>query len=128
MKEFVGIGRRKTAVSCVRMREGSGVVQVNGVPFSQYFTLEIERGTILSPFLKIGDYRRYDCLVSVKGGGVSAQVIATRLAISRALVLEDASRRAILKSDGYLTRDGRKKERKKYGLRKARKRSQFSKR
>jgi small subunit ribosomal protein S9 len=127
-KEFIGTGRRKTAVSSVRIRPGSGKVKVNNRSFEVYFPLEIQREQILSPFKKIGDYKRYDMVIRVKGGGTEAQVIATRLGISRALVSEDDTRRADFKSVGFLTRDSRKKERKKYGLRKARKRSQFSKR
>lgn len=128
MKEFIGTGRRKTAVSSVRIRPGSGKVKVNNRNFEVYFPLAIQRDTILAPFKKVGDASRYDIVVRVKGGGTEAQVIATRLGISRALVGEDATRKIELKPVGFLTRDSRKKERKKYGLRKARKRSQFSKR
>lgn len=127
-KEFIGTGRRKTAVSSVRIRPGSGKVKVNGQNFETHFPLAIQRDVILAPLKKIGDHAKYDMIIRVKGGGIEAQVIATRLGISRALILEDDSRKAELKPIGYLTRDPRKKERKKYGLRKARKRSQFSKR
>ena len=127
-KEFIGTGRRKTAVSSVRIRPGSGKVKVNNRNFEVYFPLAIQRDTILAPFKKVGDYKRYDMVIRVKGGGTEAQVIATRLGISRALVVEDGLRKAEFKPIGFLTRDSRKKERKKYGLRKARKRSQFSKR
>ncbi|MGR3973338.1 MAG: 30S ribosomal protein S9 [Candidatus Rhabdochlamydia sp.] len=127
-KEFIGTGRRKSAVSSVRMREGSGEVMVNGRPFEVYFPLAIQRDTILSPLKKVSEPGKYDLLIRVKGGGIEAQVIATRLGISRALIIEDDTRKVELKPVGYLTRDPRRKERKKYGLRKARKRSQFSKR
>jgi small subunit ribosomal protein S9 len=127
-KEFIGTGRRKTAVSSVRLRPGSGKVKVNNRSFEIYFPLAIQRDAILAPFKKIGDHKKYDMLIRVKGGGTEAQVIATRLGISRALILEDDTRKVEFKPLGYLTRDSRKKERKKYGLRKARKRSQFSKR
>lgn len=127
-KEFIGTGRRKRAVSSVRLRPGTGKVTVNNRPFEVYFPLPIQRNTILSPVEKVSDGKKYDMLIRVSGGGVEAQVIASRLGISRALLAEDDTRKAELKPDGYLTRDPRRKERKKYGLRKARKRSQFSKR
>ena len=127
-KEFIGTGRRKTAVSSVRMRPGTGKVKVNNRNFETYFPLAIQRDNILAPFKKVSDAKKYDLIVRVKGGGTEAQVIATRLGISRALILEDETRKVELKPIGFLTRDSRKKERKKYGLRKARKRSQFSKR
>ncbi len=127
-KEFIGTGRRKTAVASVRLRPGSGKVTINQRNFDIYFPLSIQRSIILSPFKKIGDSKRYDMVIRVKGGGTEAQVIATRLGISRALLLEDETRKADFKAVGFLTRDPRRKERKKYGLRKARKRSQFSKR
>jgi small subunit ribosomal protein S9 len=126
--EIVSTGRRKTAVASVRMRPGKGVVMVNGRKFEEYFPLAIQRDTILSPLKKFTTIERYDLLIRLKGGGTEAQVIASRLGLARALVREEESRRSELKSAGYLTRDPRKKERKKYGLRKARKRSQFSKR
>lgn len=127
-KEFIGTGRRKTAVSSVRLRPGSGKVKVNNRNFEIYFPLEIQRDAILAPFKKVSDAKKYDLIVRVKGGGTEAQVIATRLGVSRALLAEDDTRKTELKPVGFLTRDSRKKERKKYGLRKARKRSQFSKR
>ena len=127
-KEFIGTGRRKTAVSSVRMRPGSGKVKVNNRNFEVYFPLAIQRDLILSPFKKVSDHKKYDLVIRVKGGGTEAQVIATRLGISRALLGEDETRKVELKPLGYLTRDSRKKERKKYGLRKERKRPQFSKR
>ena len=127
-KEFIGTGRRKSAVSSVRIRPGSGKVTVNGRPFEVYFPLSIQRDSILNPLKKVAETKKYDMLIRVKGGGVEAQVIASRLGVSRALISEDETRKAELKPIGYLTRDPRKKERKKYGLRKARKRSQFSKR
>jgi small subunit ribosomal protein S9 len=127
-KEFIGTGRRKNAVSSVRLRKGDGQVLVNDRKFDVYFPLEVERSVILAPFKKVADAKNYDLVIRVKGGGREAQVIATRLGISRALVAEDETRKGDLKAVNYLTRDSRKKERKKYGLRKARKRSQFSKR
>lgn len=128
MREFIGTGRRKTAVASVRLRPGSGKVEVNGKGFDVYFPLELQRRSILSPLDKFSIANRYDIIVRTKGGGIEGQVIAARLGIARALVLEDENRRHDLKGLGYLTRDPRKRERKKYGLKGARKRFQFSKR
>lgn len=127
LEEKVATGRRKTAVSSVRLRRGAGNVEVNGRPFEQYFPLEVQRQAILAPFLK-GSNSKYDLIVRVKGGGVEAQVIATRLGLARALLEEDAKLHHDFKVQGFLTRDSRKKERKKYGHAGARKRFQFSKR
>ncbi|MGH2613593.1 MAG: 30S ribosomal protein S9 [Rhabdochlamydiaceae bacterium] len=127
-KEFIGTGRRKTAVSSVRIRPGSGKVTVNGRPFEVYFPLPIQRNSILNPIKKVSESKKYDMIIRVAGGGIEAQVIASRLGVSRALLSEDDTRKVELRPTGYLTRDPRKKERKKYGLRGARKRCQFSKR
>lgn len=128
IEESVATGRRKTAVSSVRIRPGTGKVEVNGRPFEQYFTLDIQRQTILAPFQKMGGNNRHDMIIRVKGGGVEGQVIATRLGIARAILQKDESLHGDFKAEGFLTRDSRKKERKKYGLAGARKRFQFSKR
>jgi len=129
MKEFIGIGRRKTAVSSVRLRpQGSGKININGRKFEEYFTLDVQRETILAPLAKFNLSGNYDIIVRVKGGGIQGQMIATRLGISRALLKEDETKKHDLKEVGYLTRDPRKRERKKYGLAGARKRFQFSKR
>ncbi|MFV0339278.1 MAG: 30S ribosomal protein S9 [Parachlamydiaceae bacterium] len=127
-KEIVATGRRKTAVASVRMRDGKGAIIVNDRPFETYFPLELQRKTILSAFEKIGGNRGHDLLVRLKGGGLEGQATALSLAIARALVAEDETTRPALKAAGLLTRDPRKKERKKYGLAGARKRFQFSKR
>lgn len=127
-EEIVATGRRKTAVASVRVREGKGAVDVNGKEFDQYFPLELQRKGILAPFDNVGGFTRYDLIVRVKGGGVEAQATAVRLGIARALVQQDDTLRHDLKSKGFLTRDSRKKERKKYGRAGARKRFQFSKR
>jgi small subunit ribosomal protein S9 len=127
-QEKIGTGRRKTSVASVRLRPGTGKIDVNGRKFEDYFPLQLQRRTILAPIEKFTSSDRYDLLIRVKGGGIEAQMIATRLGISRALVQEDEGRRHELKTMGYLTRDSRKKERKKYGLAGARKRFQFSKR
>lgn len=128
MKEFIGTGRRKTAVSSVRLRPGKGKIVVNGVDFGDYFTTELQKKIVLSPLENFGSAALYDIIVTSKGGGIQGQAVATRLGISRALVIEDETRRKSLKDLGYLTRDPRKRERKKYGLAGARKRFQFSKR
>lgn len=127
-EEIVETGRRKTAVASVRMREGSGVIQVNGRPFDNYFPLELQRKAILAPFETQGGFKHRDMLIRVKGGGIEGQAIAIRLGIARALVATNEEARGDLKSKGFLTRDPRKRERKKYGRAGARKRFQFSKR
>ncbi len=128
MKEFIGTGRRKTSVASVRLRPGSGKVDVNGKKFEEYFPSPLQRQTILSPITRVASNERYDIILRVKGGGIQGQAEAARLGIARALVGEDGERRHDLKVLRYLTRDPRKRERKKYGLAGARKRFQFSKR
>ncbi len=128
VNEKLGTGRRKTSVASVRLRPGTGQVDVNGRKFEEYFPLELQRRAVLSPIEKTSSTERYDIIIRVKGGGIQGQMIASRLGIARALVSEDEQRRHDLKVLGYLTRDPRKRERKKYGLAGARKRFQFSKR
>ena len=128
MEEYVATGRRKTAVASIRLRKGSGKIDVNGRAFDNYFPQEFQRNELLQPIVKVSDLANYDIIVRVKGGGVEAQMEAARLGLSRALVQEDETRRQPLKAEGFLKRDPRAKERKKYGLAGARKRFQFSKR
>lgn len=128
IEEQVATGRRKTAVSAVRVRPGTGKIDVNGRPFEQYFPLQIQREAILAPFAKLGGNKRHDMIIRVKGGGIEGQVIATRLGIARALVADNETLHSDFKEHGYLTRDSRRRERKKYGHAGARKRFQFSKR
>ncbi len=128
LQEICATGRRKTAVSSVRLRPGTGKVDVNGKSLTEYFPLELQQKAIFAPLEKFNLLNKYDLIIRVRGGGIEGQVIATRLGISRALVGEEETRRAELKGLGFLTRDPRKKERKKYGLAGARKRFQFSKR
>ncbi len=128
MQEQVSTGRRKTAVASVRIREGKGTIDVNGRSFETYFPIELQRRLILAPIEKVGIKARFDIIVRVRGGGTEAQAEAVRLGLSRALVKGDETRRPLLKEVGYLTRDSRKRERKKYGHAGARKRFQFSKR
>jgi small subunit ribosomal protein S9 len=129
IKETLGTGRRKTAVASVRLRDGKGDINVNGKKFEEYFPSELHRNAILSPFEKTqAMVKGYDMIIRIKGGGIEGQVIAARLGIARALVKEVEERRHDLKVEGFLRRDPRKKERKKYGLRGARRAFQFSKR
>lgn len=128
LQEKVATGRRKTAVSSVRLRPGSGKIDVNGKQFDHYFPVDVQRQTVLSPFQSLGGNGNFDMIIRVKGGGIEGQVIATRLGIARALVGESEELHHAFKEKGYLTRDSRKKERKKYGLAGARKGFQFSKR
>lgn len=115
-------------MASVRVRAGSGKVDVNGSAFEAYFPQQIQRQTILAPFQKLGGNGRYDLIIRVNGGGIEGQVIASRLGVARALVEENEQLHHEFKEKGFLTRDSRKKERKKYGRAKARKRFQFSKR
>lgn len=128
MEEIVTTGRRKTAVASVRLRTGTGKIDVNGRPFEQYFPLELQRKTIMAPLERIGVTGQHDMIIRVKGGGPEGQAIAIRLSLARALVANDENCRQEFKAHGFLTRDSRKKERKKYGRAGARKRFQFSKR
>lgn len=127
-EETVATGRRKTAVASVRLRSGKGEVDINGRKIEEYFPLELQRKALFAPLEQMGATGRYDLIIRVKGGGIEAQVIAIRLGLARALVETNENLRSEFKEHGYLTRDSRKKERKKYGLKGARKRFQFSKR
>jgi len=127
-QEFLGTGRRKTSVARVRLSAGAGKVMVNGRALENYFTVETQRETAISPLQKTDLLTKYDARVNVNGGGLSGQAGAVRHGIARALLEVDANLRAVLKAEGYLTRDPRMKERKKYGQPGARKRFQFSKR
>ena len=120
-------GRRKTSVARAYFREGKGNIKINGKELEKYFPISLQRETVKSP-LKLCEVENRDIIINVKGGGPQGQMIAIRHAISRALVSEDEERRASLKEAGFLTRDPRKKERKKPGKPGARKSFQFSKR
>lgn len=128
VKEFLGTGRRKTAVARVRLAIGSGKITVNGRPIENYFTTETLRATVTQPFAATDTNGKYDARVNVTGGGPNGQAGAVRHGIARALLEVDANLRPSLKTNGLLTRDPRMKERKKYGQPGARKRFQFSKR
>jgi small subunit ribosomal protein S9 len=128
VQEFLGTGRRKTAVARVRLRAGSGKIVVNGRAFEVYFPLESLRGVVTEPLTVTESTGKFDARITVTGGGPSGQAGAVRHGIARALLKADANLRPSLKADGLLTRDPRMKERKKYGQPGARKRFQYSKR
>jgi small subunit ribosomal protein S9 len=126
--EFLGTGRRKTSIARVRLATGSGKITVNGRAFENYFPLETLRSTVSQPLVVTAMADKFDVRVNVTGGGPNGQAGATRHGISRALLKFDTNLRAALKAEGFLTRDPRERERKKYGQPGARKRFQFSKR
>lgn len=123
-----GTGRRKTATARTRIYAGSGGITVNGRSFEEYFPRKTLQMIIRQPLALTKTLDRFDVKVNVSGGGVTGQAEAVRHGISRALLQADPSLRAVLKRAGFLTRDARKKERKKYGLAAARARYQYSKR
>jgi len=122
------VGRRKTATARVRIKAGSGKILVNNTDSLEYFKKKILQMDLEQPLELTGNTGKFDVFVNVRGGGLSGQAGATRLGIARALVNLDEELKRALRAAGMLTRDSRQKERKKYGLAKARKRFQFSKR
>ena len=126
--QYRGTGRRKKAVARVRLVPGTGKINVNNRDLEDYIKYETLRTLIREPLMITDTMGQYDVLVNVKGGGYTGQAGAIRLGISRALLEVDNELRPILKKAGFLTRDSRMKERYKYGLKKARRASQFSKR
>ncbi len=127
--QYWGTGRRKTAVARVRLLPGgNGTIVINGKSIDDYCSNEIDKQVIRQPLTLTETTSAYDIMVDVRGGGYTGQAGAIRHGIARALLLADANLRPALKSAGYLTRDPRMKERKKYGLKKARRAPQFSKR
>lgn len=127
-QEFLGTGRRKTSVARVRLAPGTGKVTINGRTLENYFGLEQLRWQVIQPLQTIDMLTKYDIKVNVNGGGPSGQAGAIRHGVARALLRVDVNLRPALKAEGYLTRDPRMKERKKYGQPGARRRFQFSKR
>ena len=127
-KRFYATGKRKTAVARVYMKEGSGSLVVNKRNFDDYFTRESLKMLIMQPLELVGKRGLFDFYINVHGGGMAGQAGAVKHGISKSLVEYDAELRQILKKAGFLTRDARIKERKKYGQPGARKRFQFSKR
>jgi len=126
--QYYGTGRRKTSVARVRLVPGEGKIVVNGRDIDQYFDYETLKRDIKMPLVLTETLSKYDVLSKVEGGGFTGQAGALRHGISRALLKVDGELRPILKKAGFLTRDPRMKERKKYGLKKARRAPQFSKR
>ena len=126
--EFLGTGRRKTAVARVRMAPGSGKFVVNGRAMEAYFVVDSQRLLVMQPLVATETGAKFDIRVNVQGGGPTGQAGAVRHGISRALLEADIALRPTLKSHGYLTRDPRMRERKKYGQPGARKRFQYSQR
>ena len=121
-------GRRKRAVARVRVRTGSGKIQVNGREMEEYFPSRTHRMLVLDPLRLTETAEVYDVDITLHGGGPTGQAGAVRMGIARALIVLDAELRPSLKKAGFLTRDSREKESKKYGLKKARKAPQYSKR
>lgn len=128
MEEYISVGRRKQSVARVRMVPGSGKMTANGSEFLAYFKRETLLMDIMQPLEVTENVNNFDFIVRVNGGGLTGQAGAVRLGIARALLAYSEDYRSSLKQAGFLTRDSREIERKKYGLAKARKRFQFSKR
>ena len=125
---FYGTGRRKRSVARVILVEGTGKITINGKDIDEYLDIETLKVIVRQPLVATNTLSKYDVIVKVTGGGYTGQAGAIRHGIARALLEANAEYRPILKSNGYLTRDPRMKERKKYGLKKARRAPQFSKR
>lgn len=128
VKYYWGTGRRKTSVARVRIKDGSGQITVNDRPCQQYFTIERDRQSAQAPLVAAEVPHRYDVIAKVHGGGIGGQAGAMLLGLARALKEADPGLEEKLRARGYLTRDGRMKERKKYGKKGARASFQFSKR
>lgn len=126
--QYLGTGRRKTAVARVRLLPGDGQITINGKSFETYFPNRTLRLIVMQPLVLTDLANRFDVIARVHGGGVSGQAGAVRLGIARALVKSNPELRKQLRRAGFITRDPRMKERKKYGLHKARKAPQYSKR
>ncbi|MBO5092400.1 MAG: 30S ribosomal protein S9 [Clostridia bacterium] len=125
---FYGTGRRKKSIARVRLYPGTGVITINGKNIDEYFGLETLKLIVNQPLEATETMGKYDVVANVVGGGISGQAGAIRHGISRALLVADEANRGVLKAAGFLTRDPRMKERKKYGLKAARRAPQFSKR
>lgn len=128
IEQYRGTGRRKTSVAQVRLLPGNGSFTINGRDIDEFFNYETLKVVAKEPLVLTETEGKYDVIVKVEGGGFTGQAGAIRHGIARALLENDVELRPVLKSAGYLTRDPRMKERKKYGLKKARKSPQFSKR
>ncbi len=126
--QYIGTGRRKESVARVRLLPGSGKIMINGKEMNQYFGLDTLKLIVRQPLVATETEGSFDVIAKVEGGGFSGQAGAIRHGIARALLQADGEYRPVLKKNGYLTRDPRMKERKKCGLKKARRAPQFSKR
>lgn len=126
--QYFGTGRRKSSVARVRLIPGEGNIVVNGRTLDEYFGYEVQKREVVRPLTITETLGRYDVIIKVEGGGFTGQAGAIRHGISRALLKADLELRPTLKAAGFLTRDSRMKERKKYGLKAARRAPQFSKR
>ncbi len=127
-ERFYGTGRRKKSIARVYLTPGKGDVVINKRNIDDYFGMETLKVIVRQPFMATGTNEKFDVLVNVRGGGYTGQAGAIRHGIARALLQVDADYRPLLKKEGFLTRDPRMKERKKYGLKAARRAPQFSKR
>ena len=125
---FLGTGRRKSSIARVRLVEGKGTITINQKPLDEYFGTDVLKVIVKQPLVATNTLDKYDVICTVTGGGLSGQAGAVRHGIARALNEANIEYRPTLKAAGFLTRDPRMKERKKYGLKKARKAPQFSKR
>ncbi len=123
-----GTGKRKTAVAQVRLVPGNGAIVVDDIPYEERFPRIDHRQAIMKPFVATDTVGKYDAVISVAGGGITGQADAIALGISRALLKEDEKNKSLLRAEGLLTRDSRAKERKKPGLKRARKAPQYTKR
>ena len=124
----ISTGRRKAAIARVRLVPGTGTFELNGRPLEDYFPTRAHRMIVSSPLRIVGKEKDFDVIARIEGGGVNGRAGALRLGIARALIELDPELRPVLKKEGYLSRDAREKERRKYGLKKARKAPQYSKR
>ena len=127
-KEFYATGKRKEAIARTWLRPGSGQIQINGRPIDRYFSRETAKMVVLQPLELTDTVGKFDIVVNVNGGGLSGQAGAIKHGISKALLVYDPLLRGVLKKAGFITRDSRVKERKKYGQKGARARYQYSKR
>ncbi len=122
------VGRRKTATARVRLSPGKGIIIINDKPFTEFFPIELWSNKVIAPLKIVSREKDFDISVKIVGGGVNSQAEAVRHGIARALIKWDETLRPILKAEGFLTRDSRGKERKKFGLHKARRAHQWRKR
>jgi small subunit ribosomal protein S9 len=124
----ITVGRRKEAVARVRLVPGTGTIMINGLPYDKYFLRETDRIIIKQPLVATNTLSKYDIMANLRGGGLTGQAGALRHGVSRALIESDPAFKELLRKQGFLTRDPRMKERKKYGQKGARKRFQWTKR